>query len=85
MIGKAIRLERIINRDSKRTVIVPMDHGMTLGPIRGLTDMRKTVNQIVNGGASAILMHKGIVVAGHRGGGKDIGLIIHLTASTSII
>ena len=35
MIGKAIRLERIINRDSGRTVIVPMDHGVTVGPIRG--------------------------------------------------
>ena len=33
MIGKAIRLERIIDRNSKRTVIVPMDHGVTLGPI----------------------------------------------------
>ncbi len=29
------------------------------------------------GGADAILMHKGIVEQGHRGYGKDIGLIVH--------
>jgi predicted phospho-2-dehydro-3-deoxyheptonate aldolase len=84
MIGKAIRLERIMDRDSRRTVIVPMDHGITLGPIRGLEDMRSTVSGIVRGGANAIVLHKGIVVAGHRGAGKDIGLIVHLSASTSL-
>ena len=29
-------------------------------------------------------MHKGIVEQGHRGYGKDIGLIVHLSASTSL-
>jgi len=84
MIGKQIRLERIMNRDTGRTVIVPMDHGITAGPIRGLEDMRETVTKVVNGGANAILMHKGMVQAGHRGGGRDIGLIIHLSAGTSL-
>jgi predicted phospho-2-dehydro-3-deoxyheptonate aldolase len=82
MIGKRIRLERIINRDSGRTVIVPMDHGVTVGPIPGLEDMRETVTKVVNGGANAILMHKGIVRAGHRGRGRDIGLIVHLSGGT---
>jgi predicted phospho-2-dehydro-3-deoxyheptonate aldolase len=84
MIGKKIRLERIIDRNSGKTVIVPMDHGVTVGPIEGLEDMRTTVSKIVAGGANAILMHKGIVRAGHRGAGKDIGLIIHLSAGTSM-
>jgi predicted phospho-2-dehydro-3-deoxyheptonate aldolase len=84
MIGKEIRLERIMNRDTGKTIIVPMDHGVTLGPIKGLIDMKKTVNSIVEGGANAIILHKGMVKSGHRGKGKDIGLIIHLSASTSI-
>ena len=82
MIGKAIRLERILDRNSGRAVIVPMDHGTTVGPIRGLEDMPRTIDRIVNGGANAILMHKGIVPAGHRGAGQDVGLIVHLSAST---
>ncbi|MBA7600062.1 2-amino-4,5-dihydroxy-6-oxo-7-(phosphonooxy)heptanoate synthase [subsurface metagenome] len=84
MIGKEIRLERIIDRNSRKTVIIPMDHGVTVGPIEGLADMRTAVSKVVAGGANAILIHKGIVRAGHRGTGKDVGLIIHLSAGTSI-
>ncbi len=84
MIGKKIRLERIIDRNSGKTVIVPMDHGVSVGPIAGLADMRTTVSKVVAGGANAILMHKGMVLAGHRGTGRDVGLIIHLSAGTSI-
>jgi len=84
MIGKQIRIERIMNRDTGRTVVVPMDHGTTIGPIRGLENMRDTVSKVVSGGANAILMHKGMVQAGHRGGGRDIGLIVHLSAGTSL-
>jgi predicted phospho-2-dehydro-3-deoxyheptonate aldolase len=84
MIGKKIRMERIIDRNSGKTVIIPMDHGVTVGPIAGLEDMRETIGKVVAGGANAILMHKGIVVAGHRGRGKDVGLIIHLSAGTTL-
>jgi predicted phospho-2-dehydro-3-deoxyheptonate aldolase len=61
-----------------------MDHGITVGPIEGLRDMKETVSKIVDGGANAILIHKGIVRFAHRGYGKDIGLIMHLSGSTSI-
>ncbi len=61
-----------------------MDHGVTVGPIAGLADMRETVSKVVAGGANAILMHKGMVGAGHRGTGRDVGLIIHLSAGTAI-
>lgn len=84
MIGKKIRLERIIDRNSGKTVIIPMDHGVTVGPIKGLADMRDAVSKVVAGGANAILMHKGMVRAGHRGAGRDVGLIIHISAGTSM-
>jgi len=61
-----------------------MDHGVTVGPIEGLADMREAVSKVVAGGANAILMHKGVVRAGHRGAGRDVGLIIHLSAGTSL-
>lgn len=82
MIGKKIRLQRIINRNTGKTIIVPMDHGVTVGPIPGLIDMADTINKVADGGANAILMHKGLVETGHRSSGKDIGLIVHLSAST---
>jgi fructose-bisphosphate aldolase/2-amino-3,7-dideoxy-D-threo-hept-6-ulosonate synthase len=81
-IGKSIRLERIINRNTKKTVIVPMDHGVTVGPIKGIVDMRDMVNEIAEGGANAVLGHIGLPIHGHRKHGRDIGLILHLSGST---
>jgi len=83
-LGKLVRLERIINRDTKRTIIVPMDHGITVGAIDGLIDMPEAVNDMAEGGADAVLMHKGLVRCGHRKRGKDMGLIVHLSASTAL-
>ncbi|ADB57880.1 2-amino-3,7-dideoxy-D-threo-hept-6-ulosonate synthase [Archaeoglobus profundus] len=83
-VGKRIRIERIINRETGNTVIVPMDHGVSMGPIEGLRDMPKIINAVAEGGANAVVLHKGMVVHGHRGYGKDIGLIVHLSGSTSL-
>ena len=83
-IGKAIRMERILDRRTRTTVIVPMDHGLTVGPIPGLIDLREAVDKVAEGGANAVLGHMGLPLHGHRGYGRDIGLIIHLSASTSL-
>ena len=84
-IGKKIRLERIINRETKKPIIVPMDHGLTVGPIKGIEkDLGEMVNKIALGGANAVLGHIGIPLYAHRGYGPDIGLILHLSGSTSI-
>jgi class I fructose-bisphosphate aldolase len=83
-IGKAVRLERIIDRNTKNTIIVPMDHGVSSGPIEGIVDIRSAVDDVAEGGANAVVLHKGMVKAGHRGRGKDIGLIVHLSASTDL-
>ena len=82
MLGKPIRLERIVNRESGRTVVVPMDHGVTVGPIPGIEDMRQMVNAMAEGGANAVLGHMGLPLHGHRHYGKDVGLILHLSGST---
>lgn len=82
--GKAVRMERIINRETGRTVIVPMDHGMSMGPIGGLVNMSETVDKAAEGGANAVLGHIGLALHGHRRHGKDIGLVMHLSASTSL-
>jgi len=84
MIGKEIRLERIINRVTGKAVIVPMDHGVSAGPIVGITNMKKVMAQVAEGGANAVVVHKGIVAKGHRKSGPDLGLIVHLSGSTSL-
>ncbi|MDY6972741.1 MAG: 2-amino-3,7-dideoxy-D-threo-hept-6-ulosonate synthase [Thermodesulfobacteriota bacterium] len=84
MIGKEVRLERIVHRETGRVVIVPMDHGVSVGPILGITNMKEAMAQVADGGANAVVVHKGIVARGHRKSGPDMGLIVHLSGSTAL-
>ncbi len=62
-----------------------MDHGLTVGPIKGIEkNLGEMVNKIALGGANAVLGHVGIPLYAHRGYGPDIGLILHLSGSTSL-
>ncbi|UCH70883.1 MAG: class I fructose-bisphosphate aldolase family protein [Candidatus Bathyarchaeota archaeon] len=78
--GKKKRLKRIF-QDDQRTVIVPMDHGVTLGPVRGLVNMQSIINQLLKGGADAIVVHRGVAKKVDTG---RAGLIVHLSASTKL-
>ncbi len=77
-------MERIFDRDTGNTVIIPMDHGVTAGPIKGIISVKTMAGVVASGGANAAIVHKGAALFGHRGYGKDLGLIIHLSASTAL-
>ena len=53
-LGKSIRIERLFDRKSKRTIIIPMDHGLTLGTIKGLENL---VEMIENWTVACHLRH----------------------------
>lgn len=78
--GKKRRLKRIF-RDDNRTGIVPMDHGVTVGPVSGLVNMQEIVNKLLQGGVDAVVLHRG--VAKHVDTG-NAGLIIHLSGITRL-
>mgnify|MGYP002228109961 FL=1 len=52
-----------------------MDHGVSVGPIEGIENIHKTVSDMADGGADAVLMHKGLCRCCFRasGEGKDVG------------
>jgi predicted phospho-2-dehydro-3-deoxyheptonate aldolase len=77
-------MERIVNRNTGNSVIIPMDHGVTVGPIKGIKSVKAMADMVASGGADAAVVHKGAAIFGHRGYGRDLGLIIHLSASTSL-
>lgn len=77
-------MERILDRRTGNAVIVPMDHGISVGPLNGLVDMKKAVDDVTLGGATSVLMHKGLIRYSYRMSGKDVGLIMHLSASTDL-
>ena len=78
--GKKRRLKRIF-RDDERTVIVPMDHGVTIGPVTGLVRMQEIIDKLLHGGVDAVVLHRG--VAKHVDTG-NAGLIVHLSGITKL-
>jgi predicted phospho-2-dehydro-3-deoxyheptonate aldolase len=81
--GKELRLRRLADPATGRFVIVPMDHGVSVGPLRGLEDVPAAVRHAVQGGATSIAVHKGLArwLPGALGAA---GLWVHLSASTSL-
>ena len=59
-VGKQVRFNRIVNPETGKTVMIPLDHGIILGPIKGIEDPSDTVDKIVAGGANAVIFNSGI-------------------------
>ena len=81
--GKEIRLGRLF-RESRKLFAVPLDHGVTLGPIEGLADVDRVVQAVIEGGADAVIVHKGLArrLTCLAARPNSCELILHLSAST---
>jgi fructose-bisphosphate aldolase/2-amino-3,7-dideoxy-D-threo-hept-6-ulosonate synthase len=66
-----------------RHLIVPMDHGITLGAVQGLVDIESTIDGVTRGGADAVLTQRGIASRVHPNK-NGAGFIVHCNASTDI-
>lgn len=60
-LGKNLRYWRIFDSGTQRTVIVAMDHGLFMGPVKGLTKPLETVRKVLRAGANALIVSPGIV------------------------
>ena len=80
MIGKNRRMRRILK--GGKTFIVPMDHGITR-PSEKLSNIDRILSQI-EGIADAVVLHKGVVKNSCHIQRSDMGLIVHLSASTTL-
>lgn len=78
-----MRLRRLIEPATGRFLIVPMDHGITVGPIKGLEDLAARIGEADRGGATAVVVHKGEVSSFIEASPRETGLIVHLSASVS--
>ncbi len=80
--GKGIRLRRLFH--GGKALIVAMDHGVSDGPIQGLEDIRKAVAAVAKGGATGVVLHKGVVRFAQEYFDERLALILHLSASMSL-
>lgn len=59
-LGKDIRLNRLLNRESGHLLAITVDHSIARGIFEGLVPIRQTINKIVAGNPDSLTMHKGI-------------------------
>ncbi|MFL5759273.1 MAG: class I fructose-bisphosphate aldolase [Thermomicrobiales bacterium] len=66
MSGARLRLGRLFNRDSGRSFIAAIDHGLTLGVPKGAERVIEAVDRVIAGEPDAVLISPGILdKAGH--------------------
>src|SRR5579863_10063052 len=78
--GKQVRLGRITK--AGRMLCIPMDHSFTIGPVAGLENPEEMIIKVAKGGATAFLVHKGIIKSLKKP--VSIGMIMHASASTQL-
>lgn len=84
--NKQEKLNKIIQSDGK-TVIIPMDHGVSGGPLKGIECPKTAVENIAAGGADAIIGHLGFYLHGYLPKKEEIDntcYIMHLSASSDL-
>lgn len=83
MTGKARRLARFFGVGSQRTVLVPIDHALTLGPLNGLQRLDHLLEALVDGFADGVVAHMGVLKA-HGELIRRLPFILQMSGSTNL-
>ena len=59
-VGKQVRYNRIVNPATGKSVIIPLDHGIIMGPVRGVENPALTVRKVVAGKCDAVAFNAGM-------------------------
>lgn len=78
-VGKSIRKQKLKDAASQTAIIVPIDHGYTMGPIDGLHQVKQVAKWIHHPAVNGIIAHKGIVERlAHHGLIGNKAVIMHV-------
>ena len=84
MNGMECRLRRIIKRETGRSLVIAVDHGMALGPMSGIANLKKTVSVLdATGKVDAWLITKGMYTYAFEPAGSP-GVIMRLSGAATI-
>ena len=78
--GLQIRLNRILRRC--KMLCIPMDHGISNGPIEGLEDPHSIIYQCEGHGLTSVIINKGILKTLPKP--TKVGLLVHFSSSTAL-
>lgn len=82
--GKTLRLKRFLTSPSGRMVILPLDHGVSLGPLPGLERPEDIIRVGAQEGADALVLHKGMLRFLEKLTGSLPGIFLHLSAGSQL-
>ncbi|MEZ4599869.1 MAG: 2-amino-3,7-dideoxy-D-threo-hept-6-ulosonate synthase [Syntrophotaleaceae bacterium] len=84
MNGMEWRLRRIMKKETGRSLVVAVDHGMALGPMTGIVDLKKTVSELdATGLIDAWLITKGMFTYAFDPTGQP-GVILRASGAATI-
>jgi DhnA family fructose-bisphosphate aldolase class Ia len=79
LLGKEIRMSRLLNQEDGKLLAVAVDQAMARGIFEELMPIERKVSEIVAGGPDAMTMHKGIADTCFREHAGKAGLILKLS------
>lgn len=82
--GHTRRALRLFNEESRRTVLLPIDQPVTLGPLAGLTPLARHLPDLLAGGPDGVIAHRGVLRTIQPMESRNIGLVMHLSAGTRL-
>ncbi|WP_018685548.1 2-amino-3,7-dideoxy-D-threo-hept-6-ulosonate synthase [Actinokineospora enzanensis] len=80
--ARELRLRRLYRHGGQGLLVVPLDHSISDGPLRGTGALDALVGGLAGTGVDAIVLHKGSVRHVRHTRFTAMSLIIHLSAST---
>lgn len=82
-IGKRLRLSRVFDPSTGNSIVVAMDHGMFLGPIRGIESVSEAVERVVEGQPDALQVTVGVaaVIEKFLKGKNAPGFVLRIDAT----
>ena len=84
MTGKQRRLNRILVGPDKRCLLIPMDHAPWLGPVAGIDRPREITQQVIAGGANALLVTPGFLKCVHDVVPSDVAIVLRVSVSAGL-
>ncbi|MFN8453244.1 MAG: fructose-bisphosphate aldolase [Anaerolineae bacterium] len=84
MIGKSRRLGRLLIGEQKRCVLIPLDHGGWLGPVKGLDHPQVIVEAVIKGGATALLISPGFYRAVASLIPSSVGIVLRISLTAGL-
>lgn len=84
MFGKSRRMNRLLVGEPKRCLLSPLDHGGWLGPVSGINRPRWIAEQVIAGGANALLISPGFAQAVEPVMPPDVGLVLRVSFTAGL-